>query len=90
MPLLPDDLDQHALPPAPVELAVEDLLPRPEVQPAARDRDDDLAAHHLPLEVRVGVVLAGAVVAILADRRVGRQLLQPIVVVLVQSASART
>ena len=29
--LFPDDLHQHPLPAAPVELAVEDLLPRPEI-----------------------------------------------------------
>ena len=75
--LLPDDLHQHALPPPAVELAVEDLLPRAEVQPAVGDRHDHLAAHDLALHVRVGVVLAGAVVPVAADRLVRRQLLQP-------------
>ena len=46
-PLLPDDLDQHPLRPVAVELAVEDLLPRPEVELPLRDRDDHLAAHDL-------------------------------------------
>src|SRR5262249_558753 len=83
--LLPDDLDQHALRPAAVELAVEDLLPRAEVQLALRDRHDDLTAHDLPLQVGVGVVLAGAVVVVHAGVRVERgQPLQPLLVVPVQ------
>ena len=53
-----------------VELAVEDLLPGAEVELAVGDRHDHLAAHDLPLQVGVGVVLAGAVVVVLADRRV--------------------
>ena len=42
IPSLPEDLDQYPLPPAAVELAVEDLLPGAEVEPAVRDRH-----HHL-------------------------------------------
>ena len=67
--LLADDLHEHPLRPAAVELAVEDLLPRAEVELPLRDRDHDLAAHHLPLHVGVGVVLAGAVVVV--DVRIG-------------------
>ena len=59
---LADDLDQDALLSAAVELAVEDLLPGSEVELPACDRDHDLAAHHLPLEMCNGVVLAGVVV----------------------------
>ena len=62
--LLADDLDQHALRPAAVELAVEDLLPGPEVELALGDGHDHLSAHHLPLHVGVGVVLAGPVVPV--------------------------
>src|SRR5262245_29659724 len=61
---LPDDLDQDPLGPAAVELAVEDLLPRAEVELPLRHRDHHLAAHDLALVVRVGVVLAGAVVPV--------------------------
>ena len=68
--LLPNDLDQHPLAPAAVELAVEDLLPRAEVELALGDGHDDLAAHDLPLQVGVGVVLAGAVVVVVLRRRV--------------------
>ena len=41
--LLPDQLHQYPFPPPAVELAVEDLLPRPEVQPAVGDRNRHLA-----------------------------------------------
>ena len=46
---LADDLDQYPLSPTPVELAVEDLLPRAEVELAARDRHHHLTADHLEL-----------------------------------------
>jgi len=84
--LLAYDLDQDALPAPPVELTVEDLLPGAEVQPAVGDRHDHFAPHDLPLQMGVGVVLAGAVVAIVADRLVRGQLLQPILVVLMEAA----
>jgi len=42
---------------------------------------DDLAAHDLPLEVRVAVVLTGAVVVVAADRLVRGQFLQPVLMV---------
>src|SRR5216684_5364799 len=85
-PSLPQHLDQHALVAAAVEFAVEDLLPRAEVELAARDRDHHLAAHDLPLVMRVPVVLAGAVVVV--PLRAGierRQLLEPAFVILVQA-----
>jgi hypothetical protein len=72
--------------PAAVELAVEDLFPGAEVELAVGDGHDDLPAHHLPLHVGVGVVLAGAVVGVALGRSVeGSELLQPLLVVLVQS-----
>jgi hypothetical protein len=40
--LLADDLDQCSLAPPPVELSVEDLLPRTEVELSARDRSQSL------------------------------------------------
>lgn len=46
--LLPDDLDQLALGPSSVELAAEDLLPRPEIESAPGDRHDHLAVHERP------------------------------------------
>src|SRR5436305_6543179 len=62
--LLPNHLHHHPLRPSPVELAVEDLLPGAEVELAGGDGDDNFAAHDLPLEMGVGVVFPGAVVAI--------------------------
>ena len=38
-PLFPDNLDEHPFPAAPVEFAVEDLLPEAEIQLAVRDGD---------------------------------------------------
>jgi len=62
-------LDQYPFPPR-VKLAVEDSFPSAKVEPAIRHRHHHLAAHDLPLQVRVGIpvtsfrtgVLAGAVV----------------------------
>jgi hypothetical protein len=61
---VPDHLDQHPLRAPAVELAVENLLPRAEVELAVGDRHDHLAAHDLPLVVGVAVVLARAVVVV--------------------------
>src|SRR5262245_1024256 len=70
---LSDHLDEDALRAPAVELAVEDLLPRTEVELAVRHRDDDLAAHDLALVVGVAVVLARAVVMVALGRRVVRR-----------------
>src|SRR5579864_977169 len=81
-----DDLDQHPLVAAAVELAVEDLLPRSEVESPAGDRHHHLAPHDLALVVSVGIVLAGAVVAVALGAGIeGRELLEPALVVLLQS-----
>src|SRR5205823_444740 len=82
---LPNHLDQHPLAPSPVKLAIKDLLPRPEIQLAIRDRDNDLTAHDLALQMCVGVVFAGAVVLVLASRRVRGELFEPELVVVVQA-----
>src|SRR5262249_34886768 len=84
--LFPEDFDQHPFRPTAVELAVEDLLPRPAVEPALGDGHDDLASHDLPLQVGVGVVLARAVVEVDVGGGVeGCQPLEPALVVLVQA-----
>ena len=62
---LADDLDQNALSPPSVELAVEDPLPRAEVERSPSHRYDDLPPHHLAFEVRVSVILPRPVVEIL-------------------------
>jgi len=94
LPSLAYDLDQHALPAPPVEFPVKDLFPRPKVQATISDCHHHLAAHHLPLQVRVGVVpsasfgtgLAGAVVPVLVYGRVRRQPFEPRLVIVVQAA----
>src|SRR5439155_23465242 len=78
---LPDDLHHHPLLPPPVELGVEDLLPRAEVELPLRDRQDHLVVDQRALQVRVGVVLTRLVVAIVARRR---QLVEPLDEVLLQ------
>src|SRR5436190_3414100 len=73
--LLAHDLDDDALLPAAVELGVEDLLPWTEIQPAVGDRQGHLMAHDGALQVRVGVVFSGLMMAIIEAGR--RQLLEP-------------
>ncbi len=62
--LLADDLNEHALPAAPVKLSVEDLLPRTEIQPSIGNGHKHFSTHDLPLEVRIPVVFPGLMVAI--------------------------
>src|SRR5215204_6877587 len=59
-------LDHQPLRAAAVELAVEDRLPRSEIQLPVGDRQDDLVVHQQVLEVRVSVVLASAVMPVVA------------------------
>ncbi len=80
--LLADDFDQNAFFSAAVELAVENLFPGPEVELAIRDSNDDLSPHHLPLDMRVRIVLPGVIVPILLDGLMRRQSFQEVVVVL--------
>ena len=61
--LFPKNLDDEALGSLSVELGVEDLLPRPEVEPAIGHRDDRLMVDEQVLQVGVAVVLAAAVTA---------------------------
>jgi hypothetical protein len=62
--LFPNNLHQHSLRPPSVEFAVEDLLPRAEIELTARNGDYHFAAHDLPFQMRIGVVFARAVVMI--------------------------
>jgi len=82
---MPVALDQYPLPSPAVKPTVKDLLPRAKIQPAIRHGNDHLAAHDLPLQVRVGVALAGAVVLVLASGCVGGETLQPLLIILVQA-----
>jgi len=70
--LFSDYFDQHALSPAAVEFAVENLFPRPEIQFGFGNCDDNFPAHDLTLKVGVGVVFAGSVMSIGGGRRVWR------------------
>ena len=83
--LVSNYLDQHALPPSPVEFPVENLFPRAEIQFALSDCDDNFTAHDLTLEVGVGIVFAGSVVAIAGGRRMRSQFLQPKFVIVMES-----
>src|SRR5450759_3559145 len=51
--LLAQHLDDEPFVTTPIELAVEDGLPGPEVEPAVGDRDDHLVVHQQVLEVGV-------------------------------------
>lgn len=62
-----------------IELAIEDLFPRPEIELALGDRDNHFAAHDLPLEVCVRVVFACAVVVVVVRVRIeGRERFKPL------------
>src|SRR5262249_19740204 len=79
-----NNLYEHALFAVAVELGVEDLPPGAEVELAARDGDAHFAPHHLPLQVRIRVVLASAIVAVLARGCVRGKTLEPNLVVVMQ------
>ena len=74
---LTDNFHQHALFASPIE---------PKVELSIGDRDDDLAAHDLAFEMRVGVVLASSVVLVLADRLVWSQPFKPDFVIVQETA----
>src|SRR6185437_13884165 len=77
--LLPHRLQNHPLRPLSVPFAVEDSLPRSEVEMAARHRHDHLVADRDRAQMRRGVVLAGAAVMPIAFRIPRRhRLLEPV------------
>ena len=69
------DLHDHPLFPLSIELRVEHLLPRTEIELPVGDRQHHLVAHDGALQVRIGVVLARLVMLVGEARR--RQLLEP-------------
>src|SRR5688572_29399853 len=73
--LLTHHLDDHPLLPLPIELRIEDLLPRAEVEGAGGDGHDDLMPHQRTFEMRIRVVLTGLVMPVVETG--GRELLQP-------------
>ncbi len=82
--LLANDLNQHSFFAPPVKLSVEDLFPWSEVKLSVRDRDHHFAAHDLALQMRIRVVLASAIMQISRDGLVRRELLKPLVVIVMQ------
>src|SRR5687767_6858116 len=80
------DLHEHTFSASAVKLTIKDLLPGAEVQLAFCDRDDDLAAHYLSLDVSVGVVFSRFVVVITTNRFMWRDLLEPRFIVAMQPA----
>ncbi len=81
--LVPDDLDQNALRPPPVEFAIEDCFPRPKVESAVGDGNDDFAAHDLSFVMGVSVILARSVVFVMADWFMWGEFFEPALVVFV-------
>jgi len=84
---LADDLYRHPLPPAPLELSAEDPFPHPAVESPFCEEHNKLPDHHLALRVRLGIVLAISVMPVLVEWLVRRQLLQPLVAIVMQSGS---
>src|SRR2546423_15402218 len=79
-------LENHALGPAAVPFAVKNSLPRPQVELATRDRDDDLMAYREGSQMRRGIVLTRPRIVAIAVRLPGGDvLLQPIEDVLPQA-----
>src|SRR5215471_6376204 len=83
--LFSDNFHQHPFAPSTVELAIENLLPRAEIEFAVGNGDHNFAPHHLSFYVRIGIVFAGIVVAILLDRFVGRYFFQPDTVIVMKA-----
>src|SRR3974377_1642862 len=82
--LFPDDLYLVPLSAPAVDLAVEDLFPRPEIELSIRDRNYHLAPHDLSLVVGITVLLPRTVVMIALRTGVkGGQFLAPARVLLV-------
>src|SRR6185436_11874899 len=75
--------DHHAFLPLPIELSVEHLFPRSQVQLTPSDGDNHLVPHERPLQMGVGVVFTRLVVAIRQPG--GRELLQPFLKVVNQA-----
>ncbi len=75
--LFADDFDERPFLPAAIELAVKNLFPRTEVQFSGSDRHYHLAPHNLAFHVGVGIILARAIVTVLRDWGMRRELFEP-------------
>src|SRR5262249_27541215 len=71
--------------PSSIEFAVEDSFPWSEIEFAVGNRDDNLTAHDLALEMGVGVVFACPIVSIGVRWSVRSKFFQPCLVVVMQS-----
>src|SRR5262245_53358810 len=83
MASLAEKLDDDPLLPPPVELRIEHLLPWTEVERPLGDREDHLVMDERALEMRVGIVLTGLVMAIVPRRS---ELLEPLHEIVLQAA----
>src|SRR5207249_10244079 len=79
--LFANDLNENSLLSSAIKLSIEDLLPGSKVQLTARNSDDHLASHDLPLDMRIGIVLSGVVVPILAHRLMRHEPFEKVVVI---------
>ena len=61
------------------------MFPGTEVELSFGDGDDDFAAHDLALEMSIGIIFAGAIVLVLRSGRMGRQFLEPHIIIVEQS-----
>jgi hypothetical protein len=76
--------NQDSLSPSAVKFAVENLFPRPEIQFALRNCDDDFSAHDLTFKVGVSVVFASPVVPICVRWCVRSEFFQPHLVIVME------
>ena len=83
--LLANNLDQDTLLSLPVELAIEYLFPRAEIQFAIGDGNDNFAPHDLPFDMRVGVRLARKIMSV-SLWIMGDMLFEPLHKVMMQPA----
>ena len=61
---LADDLDQHALAPAAIEFAVENLLPGAKIKLTGSDGNHDFSSHDGAFQVAVTIIFTGIVMLI--------------------------
>ena len=80
--LFANNLHEDALLAATIELTVKDLFPGTEIELAFGDGDDDFPAHNLTFHMCVRIIFSRVVMAILRGRFVGRQFLEPDIVVM--------
>jgi len=80
----PYDFYQYSLLSSSVELSIKDLFPSTKIQSPLCDCHYYLSPHYLSLYVRIGIVFASIVVAVLVNWFVRRQFLQPRFIIVVK------